>query len=256
MKGINSLNTKGMISVCLAGHNGSRYIKKQVESILKQLGDNDELIISDDGSTDNTLNIVEAFADNRIKIVKFKQPDNNVKVSIKVALNFQNALIHAKGDFIFLSDQDDFWLPTKVEDCMRILMNCDLVVHNFRLCDEDLRFTGVNQYSGNYHFNDYFALFNTYYGCTMAFSKHVLSYALPFPQKLELHDFWLGIISECLGKVLYIDKPLIDYRIQNTSVSHASKYSFIHKISYRMYILKHLLLRVVKFKFKLLCQKF
>lgn len=95
-----------MISVCMATYNGEEYIKEQLESILCQLGEMDEIIISDDGSTDNTLNIIESYNDSRIKI-----HINTGKHGF--VYNFENALQKAKGEYIFLSDQDDIWLPEK-----------------------------------------------------------------------------------------------------------------------------------------------
>ena len=89
-----------MISVCMATYNGEKYIEEQLKSILSQLGENDEVIVSDDSSTDNTLAIVESFNDVRIKIF----PNNKFHSPI---FNFENALKQATGDYIFLSDQDD-----------------------------------------------------------------------------------------------------------------------------------------------------
>ena len=84
-----------MISVCIATYNGEKYIKEQMISILKQLSEKDEIIISDDSSTDRTIEIIENIKDSRIKILKnrkFSQP----------SLNFENALKSSKGDIIFL----------------------------------------------------------------------------------------------------------------------------------------------------------
>lgn len=234
-----------MISVCIATHNGEAHIIEQVNSIIEQLGENDEVVVSDDGSVDKTLDILRSYEDRRIKIFEYKQPNSECRTSTLVANNFQNALFHAKGDYIFLSDQDDVWLPNKVSMCLMALDKYDLVVHNFMLCNEAMDYSGKNQYEGTYPFWDIFAIRNTYYGCTMAFRKTVLSYALPFPPKLELHDFWIGLLTEFKGKVQYIDEPLIKYRINRNSVSHSSGYTFFHKINYRLYIIWHLFLRVV-----------
>ena len=97
-----------MISVCIATYNGSKYIKEQIDSILPQLDECDEIIVSDDSSTDNTLSILKSYHDRRIIIFtnqKFNSP----------IYNFENALKHAKGDIIFLSDQDDIWEFNKVQ---------------------------------------------------------------------------------------------------------------------------------------------
>jgi len=88
-----------MISVCIATYNGEKYIKEQLDSIINQLDKNDEIIISDDGSSDNTIKIIESYKDGRIVLYK-----NSFK---NVVLNFEFAIDKSKGDYIFLSDQDD-----------------------------------------------------------------------------------------------------------------------------------------------------
>jgi len=98
------------ISVCMATYNGEKYIYDQLQSILTQLSENDEVIISDNYSSDKTIEIIELFNDPRIKIYFLKKGK-----SIK---NFENALLHASRDYIFLADQDDIWLPGKVQIMM------------------------------------------------------------------------------------------------------------------------------------------
>ena len=95
-----------MNSVCMASFNGERYIKEQIDSILLQIGEDDELIISDDGSTDQTVDVICSYRDDRIKFVR------NVNRHGCIG-NFENALRVASGDFIFLADQDDIWLSDK-----------------------------------------------------------------------------------------------------------------------------------------------
>lgn len=108
-----------MISVCMASYNGAIFIKQQAVSILNQLGLEDELIISDDGSKDNTLEILASLNDSRIKIYHHSAPHG-------VVSNFENAIKHASGDYIFLSDQDDIWLSNKKEKCLSCLQEYDL----------------------------------------------------------------------------------------------------------------------------------
>src|SRR5665647_351760 len=106
-----------MISVCLTTYNGEKYILEQIQSILCQIGYDDEVIISDDGSTDHTLKILNKQEDHRIII----HHNSNSKGIIS---NIENALTHAKGDIIFLADQDDVWLPNKVKICSEVLKSC------------------------------------------------------------------------------------------------------------------------------------
>src|SRR5665648_141557 len=91
-----------MISVCLPTHNGSKYIIQQLNSIICQLKEEDEIIISDDSSEDNTCELIQAINDKRIKIYREGKFSSYV-------FNFENAIKHARGDHIFLCDQDDVW---------------------------------------------------------------------------------------------------------------------------------------------------
>ncbi len=102
-----------MISVCMATYNGEKYIERQLDSILAQLKENDELIISDDGSTDRTAEILARYGtDKRIRILhgSFHSP----------IYNFENAIKQAQGDYIFMADQDDIWLPGRITETLKM----------------------------------------------------------------------------------------------------------------------------------------
>ena len=96
-----------MNSICIATYNGEKYIKEQLNSILSQINEDDEIIISDDGSQDKTLDVIQEITDSRIVIIK------NDSRRHGIIGNFQNALKHANGEYIFLSDQDDVWCKEK-----------------------------------------------------------------------------------------------------------------------------------------------
>ena len=196
-----------MNSVCVATYNGEKYIAEQLRSILAQLPPEDEVIVSDDGSTDQTLAVIETLNDPRIRMV------HNGTHYFRD--NFENALRQAKGDIIFLSDQDDVWLPGKYERCLKELQDTDLVCTNSRLTDANLNVV-VEDFFSIYHsgpgvFKN--SINNTYYGACMAFHRSLLQYAMPFPQTHEIgHDIWLGLVAEMTGKVRFIDTPYLLYR--------------------------------------------
>lgn len=243
-----------MISVCIATHNGERYIKEQLDSILCQLGPDDEVVISDDGSTDNTICILEGYNDSRIKIYNFIQPQKSTDSHTLVTRNFQNALLHASGDYIFLSDQDDMWYPQKVKIIVGYLNDYMVVYHNLRYGDENLIDLGENRYNssnGYFRRRNYLNRKGVYYGCALAFRREVLDVALPFPQHLNMHDYWLGILAESIGPLYYIDDPLILYRLRGSSVSHKVDNNLIKKIGYRFYNLFFVICRIIKYKFVL-----
>lgn len=120
-----------MITVCMATYNGEKYIEEQLESVLMQLHSNDEVIISDDGSGDSTVDLIRTFNDPRIRLLV----GNNF---FSPTQNFENALKYAKGDYIFLCDQDDVWLPDKVESMLQYLLQYDLVVSDCKVVDAEL----------------------------------------------------------------------------------------------------------------------
>lgn len=237
-----------MISVCIATHNGAHYIKEQIGSILCQLEINDEIIISDDGSTDNTIDILLAFNDKRIKIHFYKQPVKSKHSHTYVCRNFENALKYAKGEYIFLADQDDWWMPSKVEKCVAALTNNILVVHQAEVCDRSLNFKGMLMYEDNFVFKNYLSLRRgKYYGCTLAFRKELLDYVLPFPMKLILHDQWIGCMAELKGDVYYERVPLIKYRLHGDNTSGGpSTNSLFFQVWYRIYMFIHLINRCKK----------
>src|SRR5688500_7950774 len=95
------------VSVCMATFNGARFIEAQVESILRELRPGDELVVSDDRSTDATMEKIRNFADPRVRML--------VSPEAGLVRNFENALRHARGHYVFLCDQDDVWLPGKLD---------------------------------------------------------------------------------------------------------------------------------------------
>ncbi len=238
---INNLNQ--IISVCMATYNGEKYIKEQLDSILSQIGENDEVIISDDSSTDNTVEIIKAFSDNRIKIFenqKFKSP----------IFNFENALNNATGDIIVLSDQDDIWKANKIETIKKYMHNYDLVLSDADIIDEKGNILHKSFYKLNGSKNGFIKniVKNSYLGCTMAFNKKILDKSLPFPKDLPMHDWWIGLIGEMYGKTYFIEDKLINYRRHGNNASptgEKSKYSFFQKVIFRLIMIKNLIKRVI-----------
>ena len=246
-----------MISVCIATYNGSKYIKEQLDSILSQLSENDEIIISDDNSKDDTLQIIKEINDHRIKVITNKLSTSKHLYSqnhYKVTLNFENTLKHAKGDYVFLSDQDDIWMPNKVKKSIEALKKYDLVLSNHSIIDSE----------GNIQKNFYYIenpikktfcgnLFSlSFPGCCMAFRRNILIDSLPFPKNLIMHDGWIFLLAFINKRhIFFIDEPLIKYRRHSNNVSPSSdvnKNPIYFKIWYRFI----LLIQILKRKFNLL----
>ena len=214
-----------MISVCMATYNGEKYIELQLRSILPQLSEDDEVIVSDDASTDQTLDVVRRLNDNRIKIVHHETDHGYTR-------NFENALKYAKGDYIFLSDQDDEWLPEKVQVTLQALQNADFVVSDCITKDEQGNVLDPSRFK------------------TFKIKKQA---ALPFPENSYSveHDLWLAAVAELYFKVELINQPLIIYKRHGNNTSDAGTgkgYPMSVKLKRRLYRLK--CLRRIKKKIK------
>jgi len=235
------------ISVCLATYNGEKYILEQCSSVLKQLSSQDELIISDDHSSDSTLKLVSSLNDDRIKIVL--NPSKR-----GYSTNFENALAYAKGDYIFLCDQDDVWVDHKVDLMVEQLASYDFVVSDAIVTDENLNVVIPSHFEYNHvrsgFMHNFF--FTRYTGACMAFRRELLNTILPFPPQHQLcpHDYWIAIMAEAYYKVKLIKTPLIYYRRHHSNSSSGgvekSPFNLSNKLERRFYCGLHVLLRMKK----------
>jgi glycosyltransferase involved in cell wall biosynthesis len=231
------------ISIAMASYNGEKFIHKQLKSIINQLDEKDEIIISDNGSSDNTIEIIKSFSDDRIMLLH-----NPIKGVIK---NFENALKNTTGDIIFLSDQDDVWLPQKINTVKKCLENYDLAVSDCMVVDDEenilessffkIKKSGVGVIKNLKE--------NTYLGCCMAFTKDLLKLALPFPEKIPMHDIWLGFIADIFFKPCFINDKLVLYRRHSGNASFTagrSGFSLYQKINFRIQTIRYLPLLLLR----------
>lgn len=210
-----------MISVCIATYNGEKFIERQIRSILGQLGTYDEIVVSDDWSSDKTVDIIKSIDDNRIKII-------NGPNRMSPTWNFENALKEAKGDYIFLSDQDDVWKENKVAVCMPWLQKYECVVSDASMTDENLNVIEKSYFKvhGTKPGRIYNSVMkNGYMGCCMAFTRKVLEASLPFPEDIPLHDIWIGNVAAYKYNVKFISDKLVLFRCHgdNNSFTAAKK---------------------------------
>ena len=232
-----------MISVCMAAYNGEKYIREQLLSILPQLGPMDEVIVSDDGSSDRTREIVESLHDLRIHWIENHGEHGYTQ-------NFENAMRHCHGDHIFLADQDDVWKPNKVAVMMKALEHKSFAVHDTEMTDEDLVTFDPSQFD-RYHVKPGFwhtFVRNRYNGCCMAFTRKFMEKALPFPADHDLcrYDYWLPYIAEFEHDSAFVKESLIYYRRHSGTALNAgegSSRSVKERIVSRLYGLKELLKR-------------
>ena len=221
------------ISVAMATYNGEKYIVEQIDSILSNLKENDELVISDDGSQDKTIEIIKNYDDQRIKL--FNGPRLGVKK------NFENAIKKTTGDLIFLSDQDDIWNENKVEIVLNELKlnpKASMIVHDAEIIDsnsKEILYDSFFDYRKSKKGIIPNIIKNSYIGCCMAFKRELVKYIIPIPEKIEMHDQWIGIINELkCGESSFISKKLIKYRRHENNVSKLEHYPVMKMIRNRV----------------------
>ncbi len=230
-----------MISVALAAFKGEAYIEAQLRSILPQLSHDDEIIVSDDAPGGATERVVRRVMvdDPRVFYVEGKGQG--------VVANFVNAIRHCRGDKIFLCDQDDVWLPDKVQRVMAAFDNgATLVLHNAYVTDKDLRITDYSFFElrGSKKGFLHNVVKNSYMGCCMAFDRKLLKKIMPMPKYVPMHDQWIGLMGEVYGKVAFLDAPLIYYRRTGSNVTGGAT-STAQKLQWRRYLVKKLAGRIL-----------
>lgn len=222
----------------MATKNGEKYLSQQLDSILTQLSDTDELIITDDTSIDRTTEIIRGYKDPRVSLQINQEASG-------IPLTFEKSLIRAKGRFIFLADQDDVWLPHKVRTMLCFLDHYDLVVSDCALADHHLTtesdsFFKINK-SGKGLIRN--IIRNSYMGCCMAFRRPVLEKAIPFPPDIPMHDGWIGLVAERYFKVKFVSDVLVQHRRHDRNAStngDESSFSLREKLMNRYRLLKSL----------------
>ena len=234
------------LSVCIATYNGALHIKTQVDSILKQLGTNDQVVIVDDASTDSTVSILNGYKDPRIEIYRNKS-------NIGAALTFNKALYLARGQLIFLSDQDDCWNENKVRIIQDIFLkqDVDLIIHDARVVSGGhIAYPSLFMHHGSGPGICKNMLSNTYTGCCMAFKKDVLKKVLPISPRIGLfHDAWIGILSEFFNfRTIFIQEKLIDFNRHGFNASSMKRRSMLLIIRDRMYFICAIIWHITKDK--------
>jgi len=223
------------IDILLATYNGEKYLKEQIDSILSQTYSNFRLIISDDCSNDRTREILKEYEEKDNRITVYYQEKN-----LGYVKNFEFLLTKVENEIYALSDQDDVWLPEKIEKYIENMNKekSDLVFGDLEVVDENLK--TINKSFNDYmkitrkikKCNDYnrLYLYNCVTGCTIVTKKEFLDKILPLPKNTKhvLHDYWIALITSIYGKISYMEETYIKYR------QHGKNQVGIEKTSYKM----------------------
>jgi len=200
------------ISVALCTYNGARFLPAQLDSFLAQTRLPDELVVCDDSSSDGTWALLEDFARRAPFPVRLERNPERLG-STK---NFEKAIGLCTGDLIATSDQDDVWLPGKVEAVVKAVENgARVVLHDAKVTDAGLQVTAESFFAQRGSRPGFWRnlVKNSFVGCCMAFTASYKDRFLPFPEKLPMHDWWIGLLASLdKGAVVFLREPLLLYR--------------------------------------------
>ena len=230
------------VSIAMAVYNGGKYINEQLGSIVSQLTEADELVISDNMSTDDSRDIILSYAKLYPNIKFFECNEQGI------VANFENAIIHCSGKYVLLADQDDVWNCNKIEEIVKKFNMSDayVILHD---CDY------VNEYlekSNKTLFEDKKVKIgykknlwkNSYQGCCLAFKSEMIPVICPIPRNLPIHDQWIGLLAEKLGRSELLYEKLILHR--KYKGSNSTKHISIARRQHNMKILNNEVLKRLK----------
>ena len=228
------------IDILLATYNGSKYLSEQIDSLINQTYKNINIIVRDDGSTDNTVEIIEEYEkkDSRVRLLS----DNLGNLGF--VRNFEELMKNSTSEYLMFSDQDDIWYNNKVETSYKRIKaieekngkSCPILVHtNSKIMNYETRTKSlfISDCAKNSSFeNSFFNFFVQ--GSTMLINGSLKREALPFSKEVYLHDRYLHLIAEFIGIRSYIDVPTMDYR-QHSNNEIGSSVNVIYKIKNKRY---------------------
>lgn len=204
------------ISVAMATYNGGRWLGAQLDSFAGQTRPPDELVVTDDGSTDDTAALIASFAETAPFPVRFVR--NPTRLGFNG--NFAHAVGLARGDIIFISDQDDAWYPDKIDRVAAMMAatpGCLCVVNDQAIADADGLETG-STVLGNVRI---LKRPDTWYapGCCTAFSQALMPIVAPLPGDVVAYDNWINALADAMGVRRLLEAPLQMYRRHDANAS-------------------------------------
>ncbi|MBN1392851.1 MAG: glycosyltransferase family 2 protein [Sedimentisphaerales bacterium] len=230
---------KQSVDILLAAYNGQKYLAAQIDSILAQSYQDWQLLIRDDGSSDDTVKIIKEYAGRLPDKIRLITDNEN---HLGASLNFGKLLEYADSDYVMFCDQDDVWLPNKIEltlNAMKaaeqiypdkpILVHTDLRITDSRLntiADSMWRYQKLYPEVGD-DLNKIMAQ-NVVTGCTVMINKKARAVSIPIPKEAVLYDWWIALNVCKHGKIVYLSTPSILYRQHSDNEVGAQKMNIVH----------------------------
>lgn len=213
------------ISIALCTYNGEKFIREQLQSLFDQTLKPNEIVVSDDGSKDNTLKIVQEFSNKGIIPIRILENKEN----LGVFKNFEHCIKECKGDIVFTCDQDDYWMPTKLEKHIQehikhpnanlVYSNAEVVINTLDnvLCPLWEPKQIADKLKGKASFTSLVVKGQSIAGCCMSFKRDFFESILPIPDKIY-HDDWIATSACLCGEIIGINEFLIKYRQHSNNV--------------------------------------
>jgi len=215
------------VSILLSTYNGDKYISRQLDSLVDQTFQNWELLVRDDGSTDQTVQIISSYMERDKRIKLLKDDFGNLRSSQSFGKLMQS--VSNNAEYIMFCDQDDIWHKNKIEKsllAMSLLGDKNsiqplMAYGTYNLVDENDRpLSSISPDYSRYPTLNYLLAQTYIYGCTMIINRTLLNLSIPIPSTAENHDYWISLV--CLihqGNFGYMENPLIQYRQHTNNVS-------------------------------------
>lgn len=213
---MNELPALPLVSVVMCTYNGGQFLAKQLDAVLQQTHPAIEIIVVDDGSTDHTRTILQQYASQHARLKVYLNEAN-----LGYIRNFEKACGLATGSYIALCDQDDYWVPEKIEKLLSAIGNYPMVYSDSLLCNEQLEPIGKKISDAvvcqPFHSCLQQAVFCRVYGHATLIKSSLIKQAVPFPAVLP-HDWWLSFTATLHGGITYFNEPLVWYRQHSNNV--------------------------------------
>lgn len=219
-----------MISLVMATYNGGKYLREQLDSIYNQTLLPDEIIVVDDCSKDDTIDILKEYS-KKYNNLKYYQNETNQGVN----KNFEKAISLANGDYISICDQDDVWMPYKIETLYNKIKEIEkdkpaCVSSRSIDVDKDLNILYKKKHRKEDSTYEEVLYSNASQGCTMIFNKKLKEEIIPIPEQF-IYDAYIGILSVFIGNRYVINKPLMFYRHHGNNVVANQIHKYHHGLS-------------------------
>jgi len=228
------------VSVCMASYRGALFIAEQISSILNELDPEDELVIYDDASPDGTVDVIKGFEDARIRLIQGT-------LNVGYVRAFEAAIAASRGSFIFLSDQDDVWIPGRIRLMLAALQTSSVVATNFAMLGGGPRpwIPPLERKMDSRRLANLFGImvgYRAYYGCGMAFRRDFLPVVTPIPDFVrESHDLWFAVCGNMAQSIAHLEAPSLLRRLHEQNETPAG-FRSLRRIIAARFMLARLLL--------------